>query len=288
MEVIETIEEVRKAVRAARAAGKTVGFVPTMGALHAGHASLIDAARSACGFVVVSIFVNPTQFGPNEDFSRYPRTPEADQALCEAHGASAIFMPSAAEMYPAGAPLTEVHMNKLGDGLCGASRPGHFTGVCTVVAKLFNIVCPDKAFFGAKDFQQAAIIRRMAADLNFGLEVVVCPTVREADGLAMSSRNTYLSPEHRKQAVALSQALKAAKEMILAARPPASQVAAAVTGHIQRHAPDGVIDYVQVVEPRGLLAVEDTGGAVCIALAVKFGATRLIDNIVVDAATPKV
>ncbi|MFB3893645.1 MAG: pantoate--beta-alanine ligase [Phycisphaerae bacterium] len=331
MRTLRTIRQVRSVTGAARKAGKTVGLVPTMGALHAGHASLIDAARKATGFVVVSIFVNPTQFGPNEDFSRYPRTPEKDLALCRKHGADAVFIPSVEEMYPAGAgtrgPMTTVSIKELGDHLCGASRPGHFTGVCTVVSKLFNIVQPDRAFFGAKDYQQATIIRRMAADLDFPVEIVVCPTVREPDGLAMSSRNAYLSPEHRGQAPALHAALRLARDMILtpgqedwkkggreegrrggkrrgpassflppslppvlpSSVPPgrvsgikAADVIAAISDHIRRHAPSGVIDYVEVVDARRLCPVENASRGVCIALAVKFGSTRLIDNIVVD------
>ena len=175
MELAKTIQDVRRLVRHARMSGKSIGFVPTMGALHAGHFSLISAANDACDYVVVSIFVNPTQFGPNEDFKAYPRTLEQDLAGCAAHGAALVFAPEVEEMYPSGGGLTQVAVKNLPDTLCGRSRPGHFAGVCTVVAKLFNIVLPDKAFFGAKDFQQATIIRRMSADLDFPLEVVVCP-----------------------------------------------------------------------------------------------------------------
>ena len=242
MKCVKTIAEVRQTVAAAKAAGNVVGLVPTMGALHAGHASLIDAARKACGFVVVSIFVNPTQFAPTEDLAKYPRTPEKDLELCRLHGGELVFMPGVVEMYPieagtdadrqsvqaqqprpasrsasvpfappmtdvtvkelsgqTGQILTEVSVKDLSARLCGKSRPTHFAGVCTVVAKLFNIVLPDAAFFGTKDYQQATIIRRMVADLNFPVQIEVCPTVREADGLAMSSRNAYLSAEHRRQ-----------------------------------------------------------------------------------------
>ena len=286
MMIEKTVEDIRKFVRKARLAGKTIGLVPTMGALHEGHMSLIDAAVKVCDVVVVSIFVNPTQFGPNEDLSRYPRTPEKDIENCRKHGASAIFMPEVNEMYPAGGDLTQVSVKKLGDGLCGASRPGHFTGVCTVVSKLFNIVLPDKAFFGQKDYQQATIIRRMVADLNFPVEIIVCPIVREADGLAMSSRNVYLSPEHRRQALALSQSLKLAQEMIEKSHPSTADVIQAVRQHIGQAAPDGVIDYVQIVHPATLEPVKSTSVPVCIALAVKFGSTRLIDNIVVDSTRP--
>ena len=193
MKVIETIHAMRSDVLAARAKGKTVGLVPTMGALHAGHVSLIDAARAQCHYVVATIFVNPTQFAPTEDLGAYPRTPEADLKACRDHGADAVFTPGVAEMYPPEA-LTDVRVRTISERLCGHDRPVHFGGVCTVVAKLFNIIPADKAFFGQKDFQQTVVIRRMAADLNFPVQIVVCPTVREADGLAMSSRNVYLTP----------------------------------------------------------------------------------------------
>lgn len=284
MDVVKTIAEVRGQVAKAHKEGKVIGLVPTMGALHAGHASLIDAARGGCGFVVVSIFVNPMQFGPNEDLSRYPRTPQHDIDLCRSRGANVVFMPDAHEIYPAVGNLTQVSISRLGDRLCGASRPGHFTGVCTVVSKLFNIIQPDKAFFGAKDFQQAAVIRQMTADLNFPIEIVVCPIVRESDGLAMSSRNVYLSKEHRLQAVALSASLKMAAEMIRNSHPPSADVIEAIRRRIHSHAPDGTIDYVEVVDPFSLMPVEETNRCVCIALAVKFGSTRLIDNVVVEKA----
>lgn len=284
MELVHTIAEVRRAVADARTAGKNIGLVPTMGALHAGHASLVDAARKRCGFVVVSVFVNPTQFGPNEDLAKYPRTLEDDCYLCLQHQADLVFAPSADEMYPPGGNLTEVTIKKLGDGLCGASRPGHFTGVCTVVSKLFNIAQPDQAFFGAKDFQQATIIRQMAADLDFPLEIVICPIVREAEGLAMSSRNRNLSPEHRRQAVALSASLSAARREIESGKTQAGAVQAAIRQYIATHAPAGQIDYVEVVDARSLTPVETIAGEVLIALAVKFGGTRLIDNMVVDSA----
>jgi pantoate--beta-alanine ligase len=318
-------------VAEAQAAGKTICLVPTMGALHAGHASLIDAARKgvSCGpaalgwegkqqdttrngktqpgaavpqeatrklqdtaeggcatngFVVVSVFVNPTQFGPNEDLAKYPRTPEKDLELCRKHGADLVFMPSAEEMYGGGSPLTEITVKALSGQLCGRSRPVHFAGVCTVVAKLFNIVQPDRAFFGAKDFQQATIIRRMTADLNFPVEIVVCPTVREADGVAMSSRNAYLSDDHRRQAPALHQSLELGCDLILREHPPAGAVVAAMREHLARSAPDGVVDYLEIVDPQTLCGVEMTDNPVVIAMAVKLGATRLIDNIAVDAA----
>jgi pantoate--beta-alanine ligase len=280
MITVQTIEEVRRHVAKARGQGKAIGFVPTMGALHAGHASLIDAAAAACDFVVVSIFVNPTQFGPSEDLAAYPRTPEQDERLCQVHGAAMVFAPTPEIMYGQGG-LTAVSVKALAGTLCGASRPGHFEGVCTVVAKLFNIVLPDKAFFGAKDFQQAAIIQRMVHDLNFPVEVVVCPTVREPDGLAMSSRNRYLSAEERKQAPALHQALEAGREMLLRGRPP-GEVLAAIRDQLAAGAAGGAIDYVRIVDPASLCDVESTNCKVLIALAVKFRRARLIDNILVD------
>jgi pantoate--beta-alanine ligase len=282
MEVVTTIQEVRRLLQAARQAGQAIALVPTMGALHQGHASLIDAAAADGSFVVVSIFVNPTQFGPTEDLARYPRTGLQDIELCRQHSAGMVFMPTVEEMYPPGENFTQVSISKLGGGLCGASRAGHFTGVCTVVAKFFNIAQPDKAYFGAKDFQQATIIRQMTTDLNFPVQIVVCPTVRQSDGLAMSSRNTFLSPEHRRQAVALSASLKLAGEMIRKSHPPAAEVAGAIRRHIAEHAHDGVIDYIEVVDPLHLAKACDTDKPVCIALAVKFAATRLIDNIVVE------
>jgi len=278
--VARSIEEVRSLVGQARQAGKLIGLVPTMGALHGGHFSLIDAARAQCGWVVVSLFVNPTQFGPGEDLAKYPRRLEEDLAACRDRGVDAVFCPEVRTMYP-DEPLTEVRVKRLSETLCGRSRPGHFTGVATVVAKLFNIVQPDKAYFGAKDFQQAVIIRRMVRDLNFPVDIVVCPTVREASGLALSSRNDYLSAPQRRQAAALSEALRVGEELIRREHPPASRVVAAVRAYLAEHAPDGVIDYVQVVDPEDLRDVENTEQAVLIALAVRFGEARLIDNLLV-------
>jgi len=283
MNVLTTVREMRAAVRRTRRDDKTIGMVPTMGALHEGHLSLIDAARSTCQFVVVSIFVNPTQFGPNEDFQSYPRTPAADQDACRNRGADAVFMPSVQEMYGEGS-LSEVCIRQLSETLCGAGRPGHFSGVCTACAKLFHIVQPDKAFFGAKDFQQTAVLRRMVADLNFPLEIVVCPTVREADGLAMSSRNAYLSPAERLRAPALHAALSLAEELILRDRPPAGLVMEAIRACLAERAPDGRIEYIQIVDPERLRDVESTDGRVLVALAVRLGQARLIDNALVDAA----
>lgn len=284
MQAVTSIADVRRTVREARAAGKTVGLVPTMGALHEGHFSLIDAARRECGFVVVSIFVNPAQFGPGEDLDAYPRTPDQDVEGCRKRGVDLVFMPAPAEMYPEGAPLTELNVPALAQTLCGRSRPTHFAGVCIAVAKLLNIVAPDRAYFGAKDHQQAAIIRRMATDLAFPVEIVTCPILREPDGLAMSSRNEYLSPTERAQAAALSGALRMAERMIRRDRPSAKRVIEAVRSYLAEHAPAGKVDYIQIVDPATLRDVESTDGSVTIALAVKFGRTRLIDNATVDDA----
>src|ERR1700734_2841648 len=208
MQVLSTVHEMRAACRAVRKSGQSLALVPTMGALHAGHIALVRAARAKCDVVAASIFVNPTQFGPNEDFSKYPRTFEKDCALLEAEGVALLFAPQPAEMYPEGGS-TFIEVEGVGDRLDGASRPGHFRGVATVVAKLFHIVGPDKAFFGQKDAAQVAVLRSMVRDLNFDLELVVCPTVREPDGLALSSRNRYLSAEERGRALVLSHALTA-------------------------------------------------------------------------------
>jgi len=284
METVGTIEEVRKFVSRAREAENVIGLVPTMGGLHGGHLSLIDAAREACGYVVVSIFVNPTQFGPNEDLDRYPRTQEADLAACRAHGVDLLFTPTVEVMYGRGF-RTAVTVAELAGALCGRGRPTHFAGVCTVVAKLFNIVGPCKAFFGQKDFQQAVIIRRMVADLNFPVDIVTCPIVRECDGLAASTRNQYLSPEDRGQAAALNAALRLAAERIRRPHPPAAEVIALIRRHLAAAAPGGEIEYVQIVDPLTLRDVEVTEGAVLVALAVKFAGARLIDNILVDSGT---
>ncbi len=281
MLICKTIAEIRQAVASARAACKSIGLVPTMGALHEGHLSLIRACGEQCGFVAVSIFVNPTQFGPGEDYDRYPRAEAADLAACEASGVDAVFMPSVAEMYGDN-PTAEIDPGPVGSVLCGRSRPGHFAGVATVVARLFEAVSPDKAYFGAKDFQQTVVVRRMVAERNMPVELVVCPTVREADGLAMSSRNAYLSADQRRQAAALSQALFRARDMIARDRPPAADVIGAVRRHLAEAAGDGRIDYVAVVDPTDLTDVQTTDRPVLIALAVSFGDTRLIDNVMVD------
>lgn len=279
MNIAHTVEETRRAVDDARRRGKTIGLVPTMGALHEGHASLIEAARAACGFVVVSIFVNPTQFGPNEDFEKYPRTLEADAAVCESKGADLIFAPSAQEMYPR-PQLAWVDVSELTDTLCGASRPGHFRGVTTVCTKLFGIVCPDIAFFGQKDAQQALVICRMVQDLNLPLEIRVCPIVRAADGLALSSRNKYLSGQQRQQALCLYKALNLCREKVMAGVRRASELIAEMQAVIEAHG--GRIDYIAIVDTETLKPLEMIDRGALVALAVYVGPVRLIDNFRID------
>ncbi len=280
MQIARTIAEIRAFVAQARAAGKRVGLVPTMGALHVGHASLIDMAASRCDYVVVSLFVNPTQFGPNEDFERYPRPFEKDVEVCKTHGAGAIFAPTPAEMYPR-TNLTWVTVEKVTEPLCGRSRPGHFRGVATVCTKLFNIVGPDVAFFGQKDAQQVAVIRRMVADLNMPLEIVVCPTVREPDGLAVSSRNQYLSPQERGQAPVIHRALRRCEELVESGEQNTSVIVEAML-KILGEAPALQVEYVSLVDAESLEAVGRVNGRVLVAIATRLGSTRLIDNIVVD------
>ncbi|MDP6542478.1 MAG: pantoate--beta-alanine ligase [Phycisphaerae bacterium] len=283
MKTVQTIAEVRRIVSDTRAGGATVGFVPTMGGLHEGHLSLIDAGRNACDFVVVSIFVNPTQFAPGEDLSTYPRNIEADLAACDARGADLVFVPTVETMYPR-QPVTSVAVSELSETLCGRDRPTHFAGVCTVVVKLLNIVGPDKAFFGQKDFQQLVIITRMVGDLDIPVEIVPCPIVRETDGLAMSTRNQRLSAAGRRQAVALHGALEYASDQIRKSHPPPAEILASTRAYISTNAPDGEIDYIQIVDPQTLCDVETTDRIVLVALAVKFPGARLIDNMLVDSA----
>lgn len=257
------------------AASSPVVLVPTMGALHAGHAALIDAARARAGkngTVIVSIFVNPTQFGPNEDLSKYPRTLEADLELCAAHGADAVFTPTADEMYPPG-DSTFVDETELSRGLCGAQRPGHFRGVCTVVAKIFNIIRPEAAIFGEKDYQQLAIIRRMTRDLFFGMEIVGHATVREADGLAMSSRNRYLSADERQRAATFPAGLKQAAEE------PDPQAVIARAADLIAQGTGRAPEYVELVDAETLEPLVTLDRPAVLAAAVKIGETRLIDNV---------
>lgn len=263
-----------------RCQGKTIGFVPTMGALHPGHLSLIKKARRENDVVVVSIFVNPLQFGPNEDYQRYPRPLDADKKLLRKNGCDFLFLPSVKEIYPQ-AQLTYVNVGKLSDTLCGAFRPGHFRGVATVVAKLFNIILPQRAYFGQKDYQQLKIIEQMTKDLNFPIKIVPCPIVREKDGLALSSRNVYLSPEERKQAAGLFQALQMAKNLITSKKIYNSQAIISEIEKIIKNNPLSRIQYIKVCNPDSLEDIPEIKDKALIALAVWIGKTRLIDNIVV-------
>lgn len=276
MNIVHTVEEVRGQVKEWRTAGLSVGLVPTMGYLHEGHKSLIDRAVKDNDRVVVSVFVNPMQFGPTEDLASYPRDLNRDAALCEAAGADLIFHPEPENMYSDDFS-SFIDMSTLTKGLCGKSRPIHFRGVCTVVGKLFNIVQPDKAYFGQKDAQQLAVIRHMVNDLNFNLEIVGCPIIREADGLAKSSRNTYLSPEERQAALILSKSLERGRELIEAGERNAEIIKQAVTDLIQTE-PLARIDYVELVDWNTLEPVERIEGPVLNAIAVYIGKTRLIDN----------
>ena len=277
MRIFNTIEDMRAACRAARRGGKRVGFVPTMGALHEGHLSLVRTARAACDVVAVSIFVNPTQFGANEDLAKYPRDFERDRDLLEKEGVELLFAPSVEEMYPAGG-VTWVTVEELSGKLDGRSRPGHFRGVTTVVAKLFHIVEPDAAFFGQKDAAQVAIVRRMVRDLKFPVEIVACPIVREADGLAMSSRNAYLDGAQRRQALVLHRALIRVKELWEAGERDAEKLGAAgreeVTGEKSVR-----LDYFEIVDAETLDPVENLADGALVAAAAFVGPTRLIDNI---------
>lgn len=279
LKVFSTINEMRGSSRAARLAGKRVALVPTMGALHEGHVSLVRAARAASDVVCTSIFVNPTQFGPNEDLAKYPRSFERDCQMLEREGVDFVFAPSVEEMYPAGA-VTWVTVDGLSEKLDGRSRPGHFRGVATVVSKLFHIVEPDRAFFGQKDAAQAAVIRRMVRDLNLPVEIVVCLIVREADGLAMSSRNAYLNPEERKQALVLHRSLLRVQAMVDAGEWNATKLAVAGREEF-RGEPAVRLDFLEVVDPETLDPVEDISRGALVAVAAYLGSTRLIDNIVV-------
>jgi len=277
MRVIDTGVELREAVAGARAVGKRIGFVPTMGALHEGHLSLVRRAREENDFLVISIFVNTTQFGPNEDLDSYPRDLEGDTAKSREIGVDVIFAPTAAEMYPEGFS-TRICQTGLADVLEGAHRPGHFDGVCTVCAKLFNLVQAGKAYFGRKDYQQSLIVRRMVRDLDFPLEIRVLPTVREEDGLAMSSRNQYLNPEERRQAPSLYRALKRAREAFHAGERKASTLRGMMEEEI-RQAPLAKIDYVAIADAESLASLDTIETDAVALLAVRIGGTRLIDNM---------
>jgi len=279
MEIIRSVEEMQAKIKTIKAEQKSLGFVPTMGYLHSGHKSLIDKARIENEFVVVSIFVNPTQFGPNEDMEKYPRNESGDFELCDNAGCDIVFIPTAEDMYRKNYN-TFVDVYGLTEGLCGASRPIHFRGVCTVVLKLFNIIKPDKAYFGQKDAQQLGVIKRMVLDLNLDVNIIGCPIVREPDGLAMSSRNTYLSQNERSQALVLSKALKKAQQMLDCGETNVLTLKEEMVKIIDS-VPTSIIDYVEFVDNLTLKPLAQVKGEVLIALAVKIGKTRLIDNMVV-------
>jgi pantoate--beta-alanine ligase len=284
LKLFTTIDEMRAASRSARRTGQRLGLVPTMGALHEGHLSLVRAARLSCDFVAVSIFVNPIQFGPNEDLTKYPRSFERDREMLEREGVDFIFVPTVEEMYPAGA-VTWVTVEELSSKLDGRSRPGHFRGVTTVVAKLFHIVEPDSAFFGQKDAAQVAIIRRMVRNLNFPLEIRVCPIVREPDGLAMSSRNVYLDSDQRREALALHRSLLQVEKLFQAGERNAAKLIAAGR-HEFVAMPAVKLDYFEVVNPDTLDPVAEISSGALVAVAAYVGTTRLIDNILLGERQP--
>lgn len=280
MQVITRIDELKKKIRDARAAGRTIGVVPTMGYLHEGHLTLMRQARAEQGFVIATLFVNPLQFGPTEDYAVYPRDLARDSKLAATTGIDVLFAPTVDEMYSAGngKTLTFVDVEKITATLCGASRPGHFRGVATVVTKLFNITEADVAYFGQKDAQQVTVIRQMVRDLNMNVRVVAVPIVREADGLALSSRNQYLSPAERQAALVLSKSLRLAETMLAGGNREASAVLAAVTDCIAQE-PLAAVDYIAMVDPQTLQPLTQISGSALVALAVRFGKTRLIDNL---------
>ncbi len=281
MKAAKTIKSVRKLVKSARDKGSKIGFVPTMGALHIGHISLIKKAAKECDFTIVSIFVNPTQFGPGEDFKKYPRPFKSDLAICRKASVDVVFAPSPQEMYKK-ENLTWVNVEKLTEPLCGRSRPGHFRGVVTVCAKLFNIVTPDVAYFGQKDAQQAIVIKRMVADLNMPIKIVIYPTVRQADGLAESSRNKYLSEQQKKDATCIYKVLKKSESLIRAGTTKSKTIIDEMK-KVLNQVPSIEIEYISIVDAETLQSIEKITGRVLTAVAVKIGSTRLIDNIVVDA-----
>jgi len=280
MHVIHSVHEMHNWVFMLKKSGKKIGFVPTMGYLHKGHLELLKLGRGQCDVLVASIFVNPTQFAPGEDYNGYPRDLKRDMELAQWAEVDCLFLPDPAEIYPPGY-RTFIEVESLSENLCGAFRPGHFRGVATVVAKLFNIVAPDAAFFGEKDAQQLLIIRKMVEDLNFPVKVVGCPTVRESDGLAMSSRNVYLADEERAQATALHRSLLKAKEMVAGGETDAKKVLAAMR-EVLSEAPAVQVEYIQAVDVATLQDVSRIVGKVLIAMAVHVGKARLIDNIMLD------
>ncbi len=283
MTTIETIEGVRGFLDPMRRAGRSIGFVPTMGALHAGHWSLIERARAECDVVVVSIFVNPLQFGKGEDLDLYPATLDADLAGCDERGVDLAFCPTVSEMYGDGQSFkTGVRVSDLSEHLCGRSRANHFDGVCTVVAKLFGIVGPDRAYFGEKDYQQLLIVRRMVADLSIPVEIVACATLRERDGLAISSRNRFLSPDQRKAAAGIYESLTSAVEFVHAGQRNISELSARIRHHLETSG-QARIDYVEIVDAANLESLTEIDRPARICVAVHIGETRLIDNVAVDA-----
>jgi len=277
--LVATVSDLRESLACVRREGKTIGLVPTMGALHEGHLSLVRASRAECGFTVVSIYVNPSQLGPQEDFARYPRTLEKDLGLL-AGEADLVFSPQDAEVYPSGY-ATWVEVGAVAEPLEGVCRPGHFRGVATIVLKLFSMVWPDAAYFGQKDYQQAAVIRRMAVDLNLPLAIRVCPIVREADGLAISSRNRYLSPEERRQATVLFKSLRLASQMVAQGHCDAAAIADEMRRTILAAGP-AQIDYIAIADTATLEPVQTIEGPAVASLAVKIGNTRLIDNMILE------
>jgi len=282
MQVAKTIRSVRKAVDAAKKQGKTIGFVPTMGALHVGHTSLMKAAANDCDFVVVSIFVNPAQFGAGEDYQNYPRPLSADMQACRDESVDLVFVPVDEQMYPTG-NLTWVNVEKLTESLCGRFRPGHFRGVATVCAKLFNIVRPDYAYFGRKDAQQAVVIKRMVADLNMPVKIIVCPTVRQNDGLAISSRNKYLTDKQKQQATLIYKSLQKARQLVDSGIGDAKIISREMR-KILKQADSIRIQYINIVNPDTLEEIKQITDMALVAVAVKIGSARLIDNILVDAS----
>jgi pantoate--beta-alanine ligase len=277
MDLVRSISEVRKKLKSVRSERRKIGFVPTMGYFHKGHLSLMKKARMECDFVVVSLFINPMQFGPREDYHRYPRDLERDKSLARKCGVDLLFTPSVEEMYPE-KQLTWVEVNEITDVLCGKFRPGHFKGVATVVAKLFNIIQPDVAYFGEKDYQQLQVIKKMVKDLNFSVEIVGLPTVREEDGLAMSSRNTYLSERERKSALLLSKSLRKAQELYEAGERDARAIKKSMLEVLD--VPEVKLQYLEIMEAESLKPLKKIEGNALVALAAYVGETRLIDNLV--------
>lgn len=281
MRIITEIEDMRRMIREARQSGKSIGFIPTMGFLHAGHLALIEKARLENDMVVTSIFVNPTQFGPNEDFDAYPRNPEKDQSLMANAGVDAAFFPAVETLYPEGFETYIEVGASLTQGLCGASRPGHFRGVATIVTKLLNIIQPDRAYFGQKDAQQVAVIRQVVKDLDIPVEIVACPIVRESDGLAMSSRNTYLTQQERQDALVLSQSLNAVQKAVDDGVRLASELEKLMEGMFEEVS-SASVDYIAIVDALTLNPIDVLKGQVLVAVAVRIGKVRLIDNRIME------